>query len=281
MQELEKKMITEEVTRSIAAIKAAHKGAFPKVALILGSGLGKFGDVMDIDTIISYDDIPDFPQPTVVGHAGRLLIGRVGRTPLLCMQGRMHLYEGHPAEKLAISIRTFRQLGIEKLIITNAAGSLHRNMPAGSIMSIEDHVNMSGHNPLTGPNDDAVGPRFFDMTEAYDPHMRSRLTLSAKALDIPLHSGVYVQLAGPNFETPAEIRMLGKLGIDAVGMSTVQECLVARHCGMAVAGLSLITNLGAGLSPNPLSHDETLTEAEKAFEDISRLLVHFIDGLSE
>ncbi|PCI48676.1 MAG: purine-nucleoside phosphorylase [Alphaproteobacteria bacterium] len=274
-------MITEEVTRSIAAIKAAHKGAFPKVALILGSGLGKFGDVMDIDTIISYDDIPDFPQPTVVGHAGRLLIGRVGRTPLLCMQGRMHLYEGHPAEKLAISIRTFRQLGIEKLIITNAAGSLHRNMPAGSIMSIEDHVNMSGHNPLTGPNDDAVGPRFFDMTEAYDPHMRSRLTLSAKALDIPLHSGVYVQLAGPNFETPAEIRMLGKLGIDAVGMSTVQECLVARHCGMAVAGLSLITNLGAGLSPNPLSHDETLTEAEKAFEDISRLLVHFIDGLSE
>ena len=274
-------MIAQEVERSIAAIKAAHKGEFPKVALILGSGLGKFGDVMDIDTIISYDQIPDFPQPTVVGHAGRLLIGKVGDTPLVCMQGRMHLYEGHPAEKLAISIRTFKRLGVEKLIITNAAGSLHMDMPAGSLMGIKDHVNMSGHNPLTGLNDDDVGPRFFDMTEAYDPDLRDGLAASARALNIHLHSGVYVQLAGPNFETPAEIRMLGKLGIDAVGMSTVQECLVARHCGMEVAGLSLITNLGAGLSPNPLSHHETLTEAEKAFGNISRLLVHFIDGLSK
>lgn len=274
-------MIAQEVERSLSAIKAAHGGDFPKVALILGSGLGKFGDLMDIDTVISYDDIPDFPQPTVVGHAGRLLIGKVGRTPLLCMQGRMHLYEGHPAHKLAISIRTFRRLGVEKLIITNAAGSLHMDMPAGSIMNITDHVNMSGHNPLTGPNDDAVGPRFFDMTEAYDKDMRTRLASSAEALDIKLHSGVYVQLAGPNFETPAEIRMLGKLGIDAVGMSTVQECLVARHCGMDVAGLSLITNLGCGLSPTPLSHDETLSEAEKAFGSISRLLTHFIDALAE
>ncbi len=274
-------MIAQEVTRSIAAIKAVHKGSFPKVALILGSGLGKFGDVMDIETIISYDQIPDFPQPTVAGHAGRLLIGKVGNTPLVCMQGRMHLYEGHPAEKLAISIRTFKGLGVEKLIITNAAGSLHMDMPAGALMSIKDHVNMSGQNPMTGPNDDDVGPRFFDMTEAYDRDMRERIATSARALNIHLHSGVYVQLPGPNFETPAEIRMLGKLGIDAVGMSTVQECLVARHAGMDVAGLSLITNLGAGLSPNPLSHHETLTEAEKAFGNISRLLVHFIDGLSK
>ncbi|VAW05647.1 Purine nucleoside phosphorylase [hydrothermal vent metagenome] len=272
--------IAMEVDRSVAAIKAAHKGEWPKVALILGSGLGKFGDNMEIETIISYDNIPDFPQPTVVGHAGRLLIGRVGRTPLLCMQGRMHLYEGHPAAKLAIPIRTFRQLGIEKLIITNAAGSLHMDMPAGSIMRIDDHINMSGHNPLTGPNDDRVGPRFFDMTEAYDVQMRDSIARSAAALDIRLHQGVYVQLAGPNFETPAEIRALGKLGIDAVGMSTVQECLVARHAGIKVAGLSLITNLGAGLSPNPLSHEETLSEAEKAYGDISRLLIHFIDGLS-
>ncbi len=274
-------MIAQEVKRSVAAIKAAHKGEFPKVALILGSGLGKFGEMMKIYTSISYDKIPDFPQPTVAGHAGRLLIGKVGRSPLLCMQGRMHLYEGHPAMKLAIPIRTFKKLGIQKLIITNAAGSLHMEMAAGSIMNISDHVNMSGHNPLTGPNDDKVGPRFFDMTEAYDRDLQDRLATSARALDIPLHTGVYVQLAGPNFETPAEIRMLGKLGIDAVGMSTVQECLVARHCGMAVAGISLITNLGAGLSPLQLSHQETLTEAEKAFGNISRLLVHFIDGLSE
>jgi len=274
-------MITQDVSKSVSAIKAAYGGEFPKVALILGSGLGKFGEVMEIDTVISYDQIPGFPQPTVRGHAGRLLMGKVGRTPLLCMQGRMHLYEGHPAEKLAIPIRTFKRLGIEKLIITNAAGSLHKAMPAGAIMRIDDHVNMSGQNPLTGPNDDDVGPRFFDMTEAYDPDMRIRLANAAKQLDIPLHSGVYVQLAGPNFETPAEINMLAKLGLDAVGMSTVQECLVAKHCGMKVAGLSLITNLGAGLSENPLSHDETLNEAEKAFGSISRLLVHFIDGLSE
>lgn len=273
-------MIAQEVTRSISAIETAHKGDFPRVALILGSGLGKFSDVMDVETIISYDQIPDFPQPTVAGHAGRLLIGKVAQTPLVCMQGRMHLYEGHSAEKLAIPIRTFKRLGVEKLIITNAAGSLHRDMPAGSLMGIRDHVNMSGHNPLTGPNDDNTGPRFPDMTDAYDPPMCEGMAASAKTLNIDLHSGVYAQLAGPSFETPAEIRMLGKLGIDAVGMSTVQECLVARHCGMAVAGLSLITNLGAGLSPHPLSHHETLTEAEKAFGNISRLLVHFINGLS-
>jgi len=154
------------------------------------------------------------------------------------------------------------------------------DMPAGSIMMIEDHVNMSGHNPLIGPNDDDVGPRFFDMTEAYDPDMRRRLAEAAHALALHIHSGIYVQLTGPSFETPAEIRMLARLGMDAVGMSTVQECLVARHCGMEVAGLSLITNLGAGLSNEPLSHDETLTEAEKSFDKISRLLVKFIDGLS-
>lgn len=148
-------------------------------------------------------------------------------------------------------------------------------------MRIDDHVNMSGHNPLTGPNDDSFGPRFFDMTEAYDKAFRESIANSAKELGIRLHEGVYVQLTGPNFETPAEIRMLGKLGIDAVGMSTVQECLVARHCGLKVAGLSLITNLGAGLSPNPLSHEETLTEADKAYDQISRLLIHFINKLGE
>ncbi len=273
-------MTTQEIERSVSAIKSAYRGDFPKTAIILGSGLGKFGDEMDIDTILSYDQIPDFPKPTVRGHAGRLIIGKVGHTPLVCMQGRMHLYEGHPAEKLAISIRTFKRLGVENLIITNAAGSLHMNMPAGSLMSIEDHVNMSGHNPLIGLNDDNFGPRFFDMTEAYDPDLRKALQKSARALDIHLHSGVYVQLAGPNFETPAEIRMLGRMGIDAVGMSTVQECLVARHTDIRVVGLSLITNLAAGLSPNPLTHDETLSEAEKAYKNVSQLLVHFIKGLS-
>lgn len=274
-------MTAQEVERSVSAIQSAYSGDFPRTALILGSGLGKFGDNMEIDTIISYDQIPDFPQPTVEGHAGRLLIGKVGRTPVVCMQGRMHLYEGHPAAQLAISIRTFKRLGVENLIITNAAGSLHMDMPAGSIMRIDDHVNMSGSNPLIGLNDDDFGPRFFDMTKAYDPGMKDRIASAADALDIKLFNGTYVQLAGPNFETPAEIRMLGKMGIDAVGMSTVQECLVARHCGIKVAGLSLITNLGAGLSPHALSHDETLSEAEKAYGDISKLLIHFLDQLSD
>ncbi len=274
-------MIRQEIERSLAAITTRFPGDFPKTALILGSGLGKFGDKMAVEQVISYDQIPDFPQPTVEGHAGRLLIGRVGRTPLVCMQGRMHLYEGHAPEKLAIPIRTFKRLGVENLIITNAAGSLNRDMAAGSLMRIDDHVNMSGRNPLIGPNDDDFGPRFFDMTEAYDKGLKDRMAQSAAELAIKLHRGVYVQLAGPNFETPAEIRMLSRLGIDAVGMSTVQECLVARHAGLRVAGLSLITNLGAGLSENPLSHDETLSEAEKAYGDISRLLVHFIDGLAD
>lgn len=274
-------MTSTEVENSVKAIKSIYKGDFPKTALILGSGLGQFGNEMNIDQVISYDMIPEFPQPTVKGHAGRLLIGKVGKTPIVCMQGRMHLYEGHPPEKLAISIRTFKRLGVENLIITNAAGSLHMDMPAGSIMRIDDHINMSGHNPLTGINDDSFGPRFFDMTEAYDKGFRESMAQSAEELEITLHHGVYVQLAGPNFETPAEIRMLGKLGIDAVGMSTVQECLVARHCGIKVAGLSLITNLGAGLSPNPLSHEETLTEADKAYDQISRLLIHFISKLGE
>lgn len=274
-------MITQQVDRSVAAIRAAYGGDFPETALILGSGLGKFGDMMEIDTVISYDRIADFPQPTVRGHAGRLLIGRVGQTPLVCMQGRMHIYEGHRAEKLAIPIRSLKKLGVEKLIITNAAGSLDMDMPAGAIMVIEDHINLSGHNPLIGPNDDDMGPRFFDMTTAYDLDMRRRLADCADKLDLTLHSGVYGQLTGPNFETPAEIRMLAKLGINAVGMSTVPECLVARHCGIRVAGLSLITNLGAGMSGNPLSHDETLREAEKSFDDISRLLTRFITGLSQ
>lgn len=272
--------IAQEVDSSVSAIRQQHKGEFPKTALILGSGMGKFGDEMDIDSIISYEEIPDFPQPTVKGHAGRLLIGKVGATPLICMQGRMHLYEGHPAAKLAVSIRTLKKLGVDTLIITNAAGSLHQDMPAGSVMRIDDHVNMSGQNPLIGPNDDAVGSRFFDMTEAYDPQLREQLANSAQELGIHLYNGVYVQLAGPNFETPAEIRLFAKLGIDAVGMSTVQECLVARHAGIKVAGLSLITNLGAGLSPTPLSHEETLSEADKAYDNIKNLLVHFIDGLT-
>ncbi len=270
----------DEIARSVTAIRRAHDGDFPVVALILGSGLGKFGEHLKIDTIIPYADVPGFPVSTVVGHEGRLLIGRAGRLPLICMQGRMHLYEGYPAQDLAIPIRTLRALGVNALIITNAAGSLRTEMPPGTLMALTDHINMSSQNPLIGPNDDDMGPRFFDMSDAYDPDLRDALMRAAKETGVDVSSGVYLQASGPNFETPAEVRMFAQWGADAVGMSTVPECLVARHCGMRVAGLSVITNMAAGLSNHALSHQETLDEAEKAYGKMSALLLSFFNDLA-
>ncbi len=268
------------VTRSVEAIRRQHVGSFPSTALILGSGLGRFGEHLKIDTIIPYEDVQGFPVSTVVGHHGRLLIGRAGRLPLICMQGRMHLYEGYPAQELAIPIRTLFRLGVDTLIITNAAGGLRKDLLPGTLMVLEDHINMTGQNPLIGPNDEDVGPRFFDMSEAYDPDLRARLTRAAKVAGIDISSGVYLQASGPNFETPAEVRMFARYGADAVGMSTVPECLVARHCGMRVAGVSVITNLAAGLSGHALSHQETIDEAEKAYEKMSALLLGLFDELA-
>lgn len=267
------------VARAVGAVRKRHSGPFPATALILGSGLGQFGERLTIEASISYADIPGFPVSTVAGHAGRLLIGKAGKTPVACMQGRMHLYEGYAARALAVPIRTLRSLGAETLIITNAAGGLRPDLTPGRLMIVDDHINLSGANPLTGPNDDGIGPRFVDMSDAYDPELRAALRRAAQAEGIAVTSGVYVQVAGPNFETPAEIRMLSTLGADAVGMSTVPECLAARHCGMRVAALSLITNLAAGLSPHALSHDETMSEAAKAGEHVSRLLLRYLNGL--
>lgn len=268
------------VTRSVEVIRRVHEGDFPSVALILGSGLGRFGEHLDVDTIVPYEEIPGFPVSTVVGHHGRLLIGRAGRLPLICMQGRMHLYEGYLAQALAIPIRTLFRLGVDTLIITNAAGGLRKDLLPGKLMVLEDHINMTGQNPLIGPNDEDVGPRFFDMSEAYDPDLRARLARAAKVAGIDISSGVYLQASGPNFETPAEVRMFARYGADAVGMSTVPECLVARHCGMRVAGVSVITNLAAGLSGHALSHQETIDEAEKAYEKMSALLLGLFDDLA-
>ncbi len=269
-----------EVTRSVEAIQSQYGGAFPSTALILGSGLGRFGEHISQDAVIDYGDIPGFPISTVVGHHGRLLIGTCKATPLVCMQGRMHLYEGYQAQDLAIPIRTLRQLGVETLIITNAAGGLRPDLTAGTLMIIDDHINMSGHNPLIGPNDDDVGERFFDMTEAYDAGLRARLRKAAEGAGIDITSGVYVQTSGPNFETPAEVRMFAKLGADAVGMSTVPECLVAVHCGMKVVVLSLITNLAAGIAEHALSHEETLVEADNAYDQISQVLLMFFEQVA-
>lgn len=265
--------------QAATAIAEQYDGAFPKVALVLGSGLGGFAEAMQVDAAIPYAQINGFPVSTVQGHAGRLVIGTAGGAPVACMQGRMHLYEGHPAPSLAVSIRALRRLGVETLVLTNAAGGLRPDLTPGSLMAIEDHINLSGFNPLIGPNDEAVGPRFVDMTDAYDPALRALLDQAAAAQDVELKRGVYLQVAGPNFETPAEIRAFRTLGADAVGMSTVPETLVARHCGMRVAAVSLITNLAAGIADHPLSHAETLSESAKAFDPMSRLIIDFLGRL--
>jgi inosine/guanosine/xanthosine phosphorylase family protein len=273
-------MIDDLAGPASEAIAARHGGAFPKVALVLGSGLGGFGDTMKIDAAIPYGEIRGFPVSTVQGHAGRLLIGTAGGAPVVCMQGRTHLYEGHAPTSLAVSIRALRRLGVETLVLTNAAGGLRPDLTPGSLMAIEDHINLSGFNPLIGPNNEAVGPRFVDMTDAYDPGLRAILDEAAAAQGVELKRGVYLQVAGPNFETPAEIRAFRVLGADAVGMSTVPETLVARHCGMKVAAVSLITNLAAGIADHPLSHAETLAESAKAFDPMSRLITDFLGRTS-
>jgi xanthosine phosphorylase len=216
----------------------------------------------------------------VQGHAGRLVLGNLSGVAVACMQGRAHLYEGHEAADLALPIRALRLAGCDILMLTNAAGSLNAAFLPGSLMMLSDHINMTGANPLVGANDERFGPRFPDMTVAYDRELRRSLAASATALGVTLHEGVYVALLGPNFETPAEIRALRTLGADAVGMSTVPECLVARHCGMRVAAISTLTNLAAGMTDEELSHEQSLAVGAEAAKDLARLLPEFLASLS-
>ena len=270
----------DEIERGAAAVRKHFAGTFPDTALILGSGLGPFAEKLENATDISYADIPGFPVPTVAGHAGRLRVGTVAGTPVACLQGRFHAYEGHPAATLALPVRILKALGVERLILTNAAGGLRPDMPAGTLMIVEDHINFSGQNPLIGINDDRIGPRFFDMTHAYDSDLRADLKAAAGQCGVPVKSGVYVYCLGPNFETPAEVRMMAGFGAHAVGMSTVPECLAAVHCGLKVAALSLITNLAAGLADGPLTHAETLAEAAKAYAQVELLLLTFFKKMA-
>lgn len=265
---------------SAAAIRARLGESFPKTVLVLGSGLGAFSGRLEAPKTMDYRDIPGFSASTVSGHAGKLMVGRVGATPLAIMAGRIHLYEGHAPQAVALPLRVLRKLGVERAILTNAAGGLRPDMTAGTLMIVEDHINMSGTNPLIGPNDEAVGPRFPDMSEAYDPRLRALLAEAAREAGIAVKTGVYLFTLGPNFETPAEVRMFAKLGADAVGMSTVPECLAARHCGMNVAALSLITNLASGIAEKNLSHADTLAEADKAYGRIEALLLWFLAKLA-
>jgi xanthosine phosphorylase len=250
------------------------------VGLVLGSGLGSLGDEVQDAIAFGFDELPGFPEPTVEGHAGRLIVGKLEGVEVACLQGRVHLYEGHPASTVKPLVRTLELLGCETLVATNAAGALDPSATPGSLMLITDHINAQGTNPLVGRNDDDFGPRFPAMTGAYDPALQERLRAKAAELGIALREGVYLALLGPCFETPAEIRAFARLGADAVGMSTVPEVIVARHCGMRCAAVSVITNLGAGLADEELSHDQTLEFAGRAAGDLKRLIKAFVATLA-
>jgi len=230
----------------------------PRVAVVLGSGLGAFADALDRPTRIPYQRIPHWPASTVAGHAGELVVGTVDDLPAAALAGRVHLYEGHDAATVAFGVRVMARVGVRVLVLTCAAGGVNPANPVGSILCLDDHLNLTASNPLVGPNDERLGPRFPDMTRAWSPRLRTLANRAAAAIDLPLPHGVYAGLVGPNYETPAEIRMLRTLGADAVGMSTVVEAVAAAHAGMETLGLAVITNLAAGVLPQPLSHAEVL-----------------------
>lgn len=251
-----------------------------RVGLILGSGLNFFAETAVRNAVvIPYASLPGFPRSTVAGHAGQFVAGNVGNVPVLCMQGRFHYYEGYDLNQVTLPIRLMRRLGVEILILTNAAGGIDPTFTPGDLMLIEDHINMQGANPLRGPNDDAVGPRFPDMTAAWDPELRTLAQTVAAEEAVTLVKGVYLAVSGPSFETPAEIRAFHRMGAHAVGMSTVPECIVARHAGMRVVGFSCITNSAAGLNSEPLTHEEVSDTAHRVSEPFSRLLAAFIQKL--
>ena len=264
-----------------AAVMTERAGVEPRVGIVLGSGLGTVADAVRDATAIDYADLPGFPRPTVAGHGGQAVLGRLGDVPVAVLQGRAHVYEGGDLDRIRTPVRALRAAGAEILVLTNAAGSLHPDVGPGRLMLITDHINLSGVNVLAGPNDDEIGPRFPSLRDAYDPELRERLRAAAAELGTELAEGVYAAVSGPTFETPAEIRALGILGGDAVGMSTVHETAVARHCGLRVAGVSAISNFAEGLSDEPLSHEQTLRDAKRAADALAPLLVRFVEGLAE
>ena len=265
--------ISLELTAS--AIRDAKPDFHPKAAIVLGSGLGGFADSLTDATAIPYADLADFPVPAVEGHEGRLVLGHLHGTPVACLQGRAHAYEGR-YDAMAMPIRAMKRLGCDYIYLTCAAGSMHEDVGPGSLMMIVDHINLQGGSPLTGPNDERIGPRFPPLADAYDPELCNLQRLAAEKLGIALSEGVYAAWLGPAFETPAEVRMIKALGADAVGMSTVPECILARHCGLRVTATAAITNLGVGLSDEPVDHEQTLRGAQAAAGQLQRLLTAVI-----
>ena len=265
---------TDEFARASRATKfiLAKTKLRPKVALVLGSGLGAFADELASSTRIPYQKIPGFPHSTVTGHAGSLVIGKSGEIPVAAMQGRVHLYEGYSSREVIFPMRVLGRLGIRAVILTNAAGAINLDYSQGVLVVIRDHINLQGKNPLIGPNDERFGPRFPDMSTAYSKTYRGITLREAKRLSIGIHEGVYAAVSGPSFETPAEIRYLKTIGADLVGMSTVPEVIAARQMGIRVLGISCATNMAAGILNQPLSHAEVIETGDRVKSQFIALL---------
>lgn len=264
--------MTDHAIQAAQIIKERFGHLAPKTAIILGSGLGPLVDHLQQPQAISYDELPGFHRPTVEGHRGQLLLGNLQGQPVVCLQGRAHLYEGASPQQIQTLVRTCQLLGCRRLIITNAAGSLNADNGPGQLVLIKDHINFQFSNPLAGPNDERFGPRFVSMEEAYDADLRQQAQAIAASLGIRLPEGVYLSVLGPSFETLAEIRAFKLLGADLVGMSTVPEVLVARHCGLQVLAVSVVTNLAAGMHPVAVTHEETLKGAKLGCENLIKLV---------
>jgi purine-nucleoside phosphorylase len=254
----------------------ARAGEQAKLAIVLGSGLGGFAEDFEDAVAIPYREIPGFVSSTAQGHVGSLVAGKIDGVPVLAMQGRVHYYEGYSLEEVTFPVRTFKLLGVDTLVLTNAAGGIDVQLSPGALMIISDHLNLMGVNPLRGPNDERFGPRFPDLTEVYARELQELVIEESKALGVTLRRGVYAALAGPSYETPAEIHMLRAFGADAVGMSTVPEAIVARHMGLKVLGISCITNMAAGISESLINHDEVMETGQRVRETFTKLLRRII-----
>ena len=268
----------EKVTQAAEYLRA-RIGDVPETAIVLGSGLGDFADSLGDSVSMRYEDIPHWPASNVMGHAGKLVAGASRGRRVLVLAGRVHFYEGHDLRTVTFATRVLWKLGVKVLILTNAAGGINTKFGQGALMVIDDHINFLGTNPLVGPNDDRFGFRFPDMTEVYSKRLRAIADESAKAIPLPIEHGVYVALTGPSYETPAEIRAFRTWGADAVGMSTAPEAIVARHMKMEVLGISCITNMAAGVLPQPLHHDEVMETAQRVKGQFIALLQGILERL--
>ena len=251
----------------------------PFAGIVLGSGLGGLADGLEDGVAIPFEELPGWPQATAPGHAGRLLLGRIGSTPVVMLQGRFHMYEGNAPGLVVQPVLLFRRLGARLVVLTNASGGINPEFGPGTLMVIRDHLNLTGRSPLTGPNADELGERFPDLVNAWNDRLRARLHEAALAENVRLEEGIYAGLAGPQYETPAEVTMLRTLGADAVGMSTVVECIAARWAGLEVCGVSLVTNAGAGYTGQPLTHEEVLEAGNEAGPRLARVVRRFLEDL--